>query len=77
MSESESEKTLTNIPIKQGTFQLITIIPNNNNSKFTHFIRIIIYLELNENINLISMEKLDPGSPEHWPEKSKYDNSTF
>lgn len=31
--------------------------------------------ELNENINLISMEKLDPGSPETWPEKSNlFDN---
>lgn len=39
--------------------------------------RLIIYLELNENINLISMEKLEPGSPEHWPEKSKYVNSKF
>lgn len=30
------------------------------------------FLELSENIDLISMEKLDRGSPEIWPEKSNY-----
>lgn len=30
------------------------------------------FAEQNENINLISLEKFDPGSPEAWPEKSKF-----
>lgn len=34
------------------------------------------FAELNENVNLISMEKLDPGSPETWPEKSKSMSNT-
>lgn len=43
-----------------------------NSPKTDSFRNKFNFPEVTDNINLMSLEKLDPGSPETWPEKSKH-----
>lgn len=64
MSDNEAEKTLTMTEIKKGNslYFLKGLRTQKSGS----------LLEIDENIELISMEKMDQGSPEIWNEKSNY-----
>lgn len=65
MSDNEAEKTLTMTEIKKGNslYSLLKGLRTQENHSLS---------EIDENIELISMEKMDQGSPEIWNEKSNY-----
>lgn len=64
MSDNEAEKTLVESEIKKGlNFSSIDLC------KTIQFASLLLS-ELDENIELISLEKMEQGSPEIWNEKS-------
>lgn len=53
------------------------LIEKKNNKQTKNKYSCCLATELNDNVDLISLEKLDRGSPEIWPEKSTSFSSDF